>query len=88
MPARQSQEFARQLAQWVWQTGGIPGREEIGQVNRQVYELANRLDELGSGLAPGEFVMPGSFCSPTDIEPGDEIVAEFGICGRVSVRVA
>jgi len=47
-----------------------------------------RLGELGGGLEAGEFVMPGSFCSPTDMEQGDEIVAEFARCGRVSIRVA
>jgi len=64
------------------------GRSVLGDPAKAVAWLANRLGELGSGLAPGEFVMPGSFCSPTDISPGDEIVAEFGTCGRVSVRVA
>jgi len=64
------------------------GRSVLGDPAKAVAWLANRLGELGSGLVPGEFVMPGSFCSPTDIEPGDEIVAEFGTCGRVSVRVA
>jgi 2-keto-4-pentenoate hydratase len=64
------------------------GRSVLGGPAKAVAWLANRLGELGGGLEAGEFVMPGSFCSPTDMEQGDEIVAEFSRCGRVSIRVA
>src|SRR4029434_1037958 len=41
-------------------------RHALHPMTKAVAHLSSdRLGELGSGLAPGEFVMPGSFCSPT-----------------------
>ncbi len=46
--------------------------------------LANELSGLGITLAAGQIVTTGTCLAPLEIEPGDEVSADFGILGRVS----
>lgn len=50
--------------------------------------LGNKLAGFGVGLEAGHMVLSGSFTRPVWADPGDELVADFGPCGTVSVRFA
>lgn len=47
--------------------------------------LANELCQNGLGLKAGDIVTAGSCTPPTPVNEGDEVVADFGSLGRVSV---
>lgn len=47
--------------------------------------LGNKLAEFGVGLSAGHLVLSGSFTRPVWADPGDELVADFGPMGIVSV---
>jgi 2-keto-4-pentenoate hydratase len=47
---------------------------------------ANELMRLGMGLATGQFVTTGTCMMPLAIEPGDWVIADFGVLGQVSAR--
>ena len=49
--------------------------------------LANELSGLGLTLKAGEVVTTGTCMVPLAIGPGDEVEADFGELGRVSVRL-
>ena len=48
----------------------------------------NQLSGQGLTLKAGEIVTTGTCATPLPIAPGDEMVADFGVLGRVSVRFA
>jgi 2-keto-4-pentenoate hydratase len=48
--------------------------------------LANELSALGIGLSAGQSVTTGTCMTPLEIAPGDAVVADFGLLGRVSAR--
>lgn len=50
--------------------------------------LVNELSSLGIALEPGEIVTTGTCMPPLAIEPGDHVVADFGVLGRVEARFA
>jgi len=45
--------------------------------------LANELCGLGLPLAAGQVVTTGTCMIPLEIEPGDEVAADYGILGRI-----
>jgi 2-keto-4-pentenoate hydratase len=49
--------------------------------------LANELSGLGLTLRAGEVVTTGTCMTPLAIEQGDEVLADFGALGQVSVRI-
>ena len=50
--------------------------------------LANELSSLGITLNRGEVVTTGTCVTPLPIAPGDEVVADFGSLGELTVRLA
>ena len=46
--------------------------------------LVNDLRQRGLGLLAGEFVTTGTCMPPLAIEPGDRVLADFGVLGQVS----
>jgi 2-keto-4-pentenoate hydratase len=50
--------------------------------------LANELSGLGIPLRAGEVVTTGTCMIPLPIDSGDEVVADFGKLGTISVRIA
>jgi 2-keto-4-pentenoate hydratase len=50
--------------------------------------LANELSSLGIALQAGEVVTTGTCVTPLPIEPGDQVIADFGPLGKVTVRLA
>jgi 2-keto-4-pentenoate hydratase len=62
------------------------GSNVLGDPRIALTWIANRLGALGPGLAAGEVVTTGTCIVPCAIAPGDAIVADFGILGRVEAR--
>lgn len=62
------------------------GEAVLGHPARAVAWLANALAEFGIGLKAGEIVLSGSLGAAQAVESGDEVEADFGAFGRVSVR--
>ncbi len=50
--------------------------------------LVNELSSLGIELTAGQVVTTGTCTVPLPIEPGDEIIADFGKLGQVSLTIA
>lgn len=48
--------------------------------------LANELCQTGLGLKEGDIVTAGSCTPPTPVDEGDEVSADFGTLGQVTVR--
>ncbi len=45
--------------------------------------LANELSALGVTLKSGQVVTTGTCLKPLEIEPGDKVVVDYGVLGRV-----
>ena len=71
-------------------TGGVThtgiGRNVLGDPRVALAWLANELSSHGITLRAGQIVTTGTCLIPLPIAPGDEIIADFGILGRVSAR--
>jgi 2-keto-4-pentenoate hydratase len=61
------------------------GANVLGDPRVALTWLANELSDLGITLKAGEVVTTGTCLTPLPIAPGDAMVAEFGVLGRVSV---
>jgi len=48
--------------------------------------IANELSRLGVGLKAGEIVTTGTLVTPVPLQEGDELIADFGALGSVSLR--
>ena len=64
------------------------GANVLGDPRVALTWLVNELGSLGITLRAGEVVTTGTCLTPLPIEPGDEIVADFGQLGRVSAAMA
>jgi 2-keto-4-pentenoate hydratase len=62
------------------------GSAVLGDPRVALTWLANELSRLGVGLAAGQFVTTGTCMVPLEIQPGDQVVADFGALGQVSAR--
>jgi 2-keto-4-pentenoate hydratase len=62
------------------------GSNVLGDPRDALTWVANRLAALGPGLSAGEVVTTGTCIVPCAIAPGDAIVADFGVLGRVEAR--
>lgn len=63
------------------------GRNVLGDPRIALTWLVNEVTALGLALGAGELVTTGTCAAPLEIEPGDEVTADFGLFGRVSVRI-
>jgi len=76
--------------------GSITARLERDGVGANVLDdprsaltwLVNELSDLGIALEPGEIVTTGTCMTPLEIQPGDHVIADFGVLGRVEARFA
>jgi len=64
------------------------GGNVLGDPRVALTWLANELRALGEGLRAGQIVTTGTCMLPIEIQPGDEVSADFGTLGRVEVRFA
>jgi len=62
------------------------GRNVLGDPRVALAWLANELRSIGVTLAAGQVVTTGTCMTPLPVLPGDEVVADFGVLGRASVR--
>ena len=61
------------------------GRNVLGDPRIALTWLANELRELGLTLRAGEVVTTGTCHPPLPIQSGDQVAADFGLIGKVSV---
>lgn len=74
----------------------VAGRTERDGIGSNVLDdprlalawLVNELSSLGIALEPGEIVTTGTCMPPLAIMPGDHVIADFGVLGRVEARFA
>jgi 2-keto-4-pentenoate hydratase len=64
------------------------GANVLGDPRVALTWLVNELSRLGLTLKAGEVVTTGTCLTPLPIAPGDAMSADFGLLGRVSVRIA
>jgi 2-keto-4-pentenoate hydratase len=64
------------------------GANVLGDPRIALTWLANELSRLGVTLQAGEVVTTGTCMAPLAIAPGDEVIADFGILGRIGLRIA
>lgn len=75
-------------------TGRVGGRTQrqgegvnvLGDPRIALTWIANELSRHGVVLAAGQIVTTGTCMAPMEIAPGDQVAAEFGIIGKVSLR--
>jgi len=63
------------------------GRNVLGDPRDALAWLVNELSSLGLTLHAGEVVTTGTCLVPLPIAPGDTVDADFGVLGRLSVRI-
>ena len=62
------------------------GSNVLGDPRIALTWLVNQLSGQGVGLKAGQVVTTGTCATPLPIAAGDQMVADFGVLGRVSVR--
>lgn len=75
--------------------GSVAGREQregsganvLGDPRIALTWLANELSGLGIPLGAGQVVTTGTSLAPLPIAPGDTVEADFGVLGKVTLRV-
>jgi 2-keto-4-pentenoate hydratase len=63
------------------------GANVLGDPRTALTWLANELSALGITLKAGQVVTTGTCVTPLPIEPGDRVIADFGVLGRVDARL-
>jgi len=64
------------------------GGAVLGDPRTALTWLINELSSLGIELAAGQVVTTGTCTVPLPIEPGDDVIADFGEFGKVSLTIA
>ena len=64
------------------------GRAALGDPYVALAWLVNQLSALGIPLAAGQFVSTGTCMTPLEVEPGDRVVADYGVFGKIDLRLA
>ena len=63
------------------------GANVLGDPVEALVWLVNEVTASGHALAAGQFVTTGACVPPIPVSPGDEVRADFGWLGRMSVRL-
>jgi 2-keto-4-pentenoate hydratase len=63
------------------------GANVLGDPRAALTWLVNELSGLGITLRSGQVVTTGTCLTPLEIEPRDHVLADFGMLGRVEVRI-
>ena len=63
------------------------GANVLGDPRTALTWLVNELSELGITLKAGQVVTTGTCVVPLPIEPGDRVIADFGVLGKVEARL-
>jgi 2-keto-4-pentenoate hydratase len=67
--------------------GAGTGSRALGDPINVMVWLANQQSRRGRGLKAGEVVSTGTCTGLDPVEPGDDVVADFGALGRVRIRL-
>ncbi|MBC8007778.1 MAG: fumarylacetoacetate hydrolase family protein [Prolixibacteraceae bacterium] len=63
------------------------GENVLGDPRIALTWIANELSLSGDMLRAGETITTGTCVAPADVGPGDFVIADFGILGRVETRL-
>ena len=63
------------------------GRALLGDPRTALTWLANTLSTLGIGLQAGDWASCGTCMVPLTIAPGDQVQADYGVLGRISLAL-
>ncbi len=61
------------------------GENVLGDPRAALAWLVNELSALGETLGAGQVVTTGTCMTPLEIQPGDHVLADFGVLGHVEV---
>ena len=64
------------------------GRALLGDPLTALTWLANELSTLGIGLRAGDWASCGTCMVPLEILPGDRVVADYGVLGRIEIGLS
>jgi len=64
------------------------GRALLGDPRQALTWLANELSALGIGLRAGDWASCGTCMVPLEVLPGDRVVADYGVLGRIEIGLA
>lgn len=64
------------------------GANVLGDPRVALAWCINEVSALGIDLRAGEVVTTGTCAVPLEIEPGDRVSMDFGVLGRIAVRIA
>jgi 2-keto-4-pentenoate hydratase len=64
------------------------GRALLGDPRIALTWLANELSALGIGLKAGDWASCGTCMVPLQVEPGDGVMADYGVFGCIEVTLA
>ena len=64
------------------------GKAVLGDPRIALTWLVNEAAQYGGGVEARQFVTTGTCVVPVPIAPGDEITADYGVLGTLSVRIA
>lgn len=64
------------------------GQAVLGDPRAALVWLANALSSQGLTLRAGDWVSTGTCMQPLAIEPGDHVLADYGLLGRIEARLA
>ena len=60
----------------------------LGDPREALTWLVNDITSRGETLRRGQFVTTGTCHVPLVVEPGDEILADYGVFGKLRMRIA
>ena len=64
------------------------GRALLGDPRTALTWLANELSALGVGMRAGDWASCGTCMVPLEILPGDRVVADYGVFGRIEIGLS
>jgi 2-keto-4-pentenoate hydratase len=64
------------------------GRAALGDPRAALVWLVNDLSARGLTLGAGQMVSTGTCMVPLEVRPGDRVQADFGVLGRIEIRLA
>ena len=64
------------------------GRALLGDPLTALTWLANELSSLGIGLRAGDWASCGTCMVPLEILPGDRVIADYGVLGRIEIGLS
>jgi 2-keto-4-pentenoate hydratase len=70
-----------------YRRGGV-GRALLGHPLAALTWLANELAARGSGLRAGDWASCATCMVPLEIEPGDKVLADYGLFGCIDIGLA